>query len=399
MEQKYQVFISYPREDGDTLARSLKDRLTQRGYIVFYDHDNLGRGDFPEALYATIAQAIDVLALIPPSWVIKIENPEDWVRKELSSALKLEKNVIPVMADGFKWPKTLPDELASLPNKNGVKVDYDYYDAVIEKIISFMRSRPINGESSDKLLMDYARDGDAQAMNELGLRYEFGSETIAVDLRKALAYYEQAAEKEDPGGLYNLGDIYERCSLDLTLAHEYGVEVSNSDPEGARHEMHEKALSCYTRSAKTDFLPAVYRLGNLAEEDHQLETAIKLYREAADKGYPPAMNALGYYFLNGIAPKSEPGKAEELFRKAADKYAPAAYNYARILETRNSLEAINCYERIAYGKNGLPEAAYALGKLYKNMDDNTGAAKAFHQALYGGIQEAEEELKRCWTDR
>jgi len=35
MEEKYQVYISYRRDGGQYLARSIRDGLTERGFRVF----------------------------------------------------------------------------------------------------------------------------------------------------------------------------------------------------------------------------------------------------------------------------------------------------------------------------------------------------------------------------
>ena len=38
---KYDIFISYRRDGGDTLAQLIYDRLTDRGYSVFLDIESL----------------------------------------------------------------------------------------------------------------------------------------------------------------------------------------------------------------------------------------------------------------------------------------------------------------------------------------------------------------------
>ena len=397
MENKYQIFISYRRDGGGELAQLLYERLDKRGYKAFFDQKGLGSGAFNNALYERIAESTDVLAVLSPKGLDRCVDPEDWVRKELSRALELKKNIIPIMMEGFTWPKELPENLADLPNQNGVNAYRDYYDAVFEKIISFLRSRPLNGDSSDKILFEYAKKGDTQAMNELGLRYEFGSESISINLATAFSYYQQAAEKGDPAGLYNLGDVYERCADDLTLTYQYGIEVENSAQMRARRELREKAVSCYTQSAGTGFLPAVCRLGDIAHNGHDYKKALEFYQEAADQGYQPAMNALGYYLSNGIETDTDARKARELFKEASKGYAPAVFNYAHILEKSDTEEAIKLYSQIDSGENAIPEASYALGKLYEEQkQDYVNAAKAYRRALYGGITKAEQDLKNCW---
>ena len=42
---KYDIFISYRRDGGDTLAQLIYDRLTDRGYSVFLDIESLRSGE------------------------------------------------------------------------------------------------------------------------------------------------------------------------------------------------------------------------------------------------------------------------------------------------------------------------------------------------------------------
>ena len=43
---KYDIFISYRRDGGDTLSQLIYDRLTHRGYRVFLDIESLNAGKF-----------------------------------------------------------------------------------------------------------------------------------------------------------------------------------------------------------------------------------------------------------------------------------------------------------------------------------------------------------------
>ena len=45
---------------------------------------------------------------------------DDWVRIEISYALKLKKNIIPIMMPGFLWPEKLPDDINEIRNLNGI---------------------------------------------------------------------------------------------------------------------------------------------------------------------------------------------------------------------------------------------------------------------------------------
>ena len=139
----YDIFISYRREGGDTLAQLIYDRLTDRGYRVFLDIESLRSGKFNEKLLSVIEECKDVVVILPPGGLDRCSNEDDWVYLELSHAIKTGKNILPVMMKGFVWPDKLPENLRELPDFNGIQDSKDYFDAVIDKMTSLLRSRPV----------------------------------------------------------------------------------------------------------------------------------------------------------------------------------------------------------------------------------------------------------------
>ena len=62
----YQIFISYRRDGGESLAALLYERFARKGYDVFYDVESLRSGDFNEKLLSVIEKCEDVLLILPP---------------------------------------------------------------------------------------------------------------------------------------------------------------------------------------------------------------------------------------------------------------------------------------------------------------------------------------------
>lgn len=397
MNQKYQIFISYRRDGGEDLARLMDYKLTERGFKVFFDVESLRSGAFNVALFEKIAECTDVLVVLPPHGLDRCTDPNDWVRLEIARAIELKKNVIPIMMRNFKFPDILSDDINSLRHMNGISASNEYFDATIEKLVSkLLNSKPLN---SDDHLLKEAKEGNFLAMNAIGLRYEFGSESLTTNPKKAFAFYEQAAEADNLGAIYNLGDIYEQCEKDLLLVYDYGIEnlISQKSAEDARKILHKLAVDCYTRIADKNFAPAICRLANFAEAENNFDEAIQLYQKAADLNYPPAQNSLGYYKMNGInsiMTKSDPKSAIDLYKKASDAgYAPAIYNYAHAMELQDIAIAIQMYQRIYHI---IPQAAFSLAQLYeKSLNDLLGAIDYYRVAYESGIKEAKKFLKHC----
>lgn len=141
-KQTYDIFISYRREGGESAAQTIYDRLTEIGYHVFLDRESLNSGDFDTRIYSVIDQCRDFLVILSPDALTRCQDAGDWVRREAEYALLKEKNVIPVMMKGFTFPETLPPSLSALPSKNGILLNYDFFDAFLTKLESFLKASP-----------------------------------------------------------------------------------------------------------------------------------------------------------------------------------------------------------------------------------------------------------------
>ena len=142
---KYDIFISYRREGGDTLAQLIYDRLTHRGYNVFLDIESLNNGKFNEKLLSVIDECKDLVVILPPNALDRCHNEGDWLFLELQHAIKLGKNIIPVMMNGFYFPENIPEEIAEIQYYNGIQDNKDYFDAVIDKITTLLLSKAAFG--------------------------------------------------------------------------------------------------------------------------------------------------------------------------------------------------------------------------------------------------------------
>ena len=137
----YQVFISYRRDGGDAMAGRIADRLTALGYDVFFDVDSMHPGTFNDQIFKAIDACKDVIVVLPPNGLDRCANEDDWVRQELAYAIAHSKNIIPVMMPSFSFPEKLPAELSVLRYMEGVVAHSEYFDAMIQKITSMLKSR------------------------------------------------------------------------------------------------------------------------------------------------------------------------------------------------------------------------------------------------------------------
>lgn len=108
------VFISYRRADGQYAVGWIEEVLRRLETVAdvrtaFRDSDLRHGDDFPDQLADEVASCDILIAVIGPQWrgerhdaPARILDPADWVGREIDSALRLNKRIIPVLLDGVE---------------------------------------------------------------------------------------------------------------------------------------------------------------------------------------------------------------------------------------------------------------------------------------------------------
>lgn len=137
------IFLSYRRDGGEHMAQILYDRLTARGYSVFYDIESLKAGAFDRRLLSAIERSDYIIAILPKNALDRCAaSKDDWVRQELAHAISLNKIIVPVMLRGFEFPASLPEDIDAIRNEHGIKFeDMSFLDAKIDKLVDIMTSQ------------------------------------------------------------------------------------------------------------------------------------------------------------------------------------------------------------------------------------------------------------------
>ncbi len=139
------IFISYRRDDTEGEAGRLFDDLV-RAYgenSVFMDVAGINPGtDFRKAIDDNVATCGVLLAMIGPTWTSitdsaghrRLDDPNDFVRLEIGSALAREIAVIPVLVHNAKMPRPdeLPDNLKNLAYRNSVEITHARWNSDVQ---------------------------------------------------------------------------------------------------------------------------------------------------------------------------------------------------------------------------------------------------------------------------
>ena len=113
MANRYDIFISYRRVGGAQYARILQLMLTQRGYKVFLDYDELTDGKFGDHIQEAIKDAEIFMLVLSKEALVRCKNEGDWVRREIQLAIQEGKHIVPINPDNSfdGVPDDIPNEI------------------------------------------------------------------------------------------------------------------------------------------------------------------------------------------------------------------------------------------------------------------------------------------------
>lgn len=133
------IFLSYRRDDSIDITERIHEQLEQHfgSDSVFIDMDTIPAGaDFREVLTQAVEQCDVLLAIVGNRWLNacyldgphkderRLDDPDDFVRIEIESALQQNKPVIPVLVGNATMPsdQDLPPSLQPLAFRQATEV-------------------------------------------------------------------------------------------------------------------------------------------------------------------------------------------------------------------------------------------------------------------------------------
>ena len=143
------IFICYRREDSIAYAGRLYDRLSSHfgKNRVFMDIDTIQPGeDFIEILEQRVGACDALIAVIGKQWADsrdedgrrRLDDPEDYVRREIAAALERKVRVIPALVGGARMPRSsdMPPPIGPLARRNAIEISDSAFHVNVEKLIA-----------------------------------------------------------------------------------------------------------------------------------------------------------------------------------------------------------------------------------------------------------------------
>jgi hypothetical protein len=116
---------------------------------VFFDFEGIGSGGFEEVILENIKARAHFLVLLTPTTLERCIDPTDLMRREIETALQFQRNIVPIMLDGFDFGSPGIDEeswsdLALLKRYNGIKVIPEYFSEAMDRLRQRFLDKPLH---------------------------------------------------------------------------------------------------------------------------------------------------------------------------------------------------------------------------------------------------------------
>jgi tetratricopeptide (TPR) repeat protein len=211
------VFLSY-RRTNIPWALAIFQNLTQHGYDVFFDYNGLASGDFERVILGNITARAHFLVLLTPSALERCDDPADWLRREIEAALANQRNIVPLMLEGFDFgtPKIasqLTGTLTPLRGYNGLSIPTEYFLEAMGRLRDRFLNVPLTAvlhpvsASVKRAATEQKAAADAAPAvqkEELTAQQWFERGFAAADVDEQLRFYTEAIRlNPDFAGAYN----------------------------------------------------------------------------------------------------------------------------------------------------------------------------------------------------
>ena len=178
------VFISYRRTNYWT-ALAVYQNLTAHGFDVFIDYQNIRSGDFEQVILDNIKARAHFLVILSSSALERCNESTDLMRREIEMALDKERNIVPLMMEGFDFGSStvaqiLTGKLASLRRKNGLRIVPDYFNEAMKRLrkeylnlaLEDVRLYPLSAETTNATESEKVAANEAAPVKAVNLTAE-----------------------------------------------------------------------------------------------------------------------------------------------------------------------------------------------------------------------------------
>ncbi|MFC1997045.1 tetratricopeptide repeat protein [Chloroflexota bacterium] len=395
------VFISYRRANYWN-ALAIYQHLTAQGFDVFIDYRNIKGGAFERVITENIQYRAHFLIVLTPSALERCDQPNDWLRKEIELAIDEERNIIPLIFEGFDFgspsvQEKLVGKLAHLSQYNGLQIYAAYFEEGMKRLAEEFLAVPLDAvlkplSEEMQVITDErqkaAREAPKVTREELTAQEWFERGYKATDAQEQIRYYTEAI-RLDPEFEYafnNRGLSYddlgqhERAIADydkaIQIDPELALAYNNRGSSYADLGQHERAITDHDKAIEINpeyanaYTNRGARYGDLGQHERAIQDydkAIEINKKLA-KDYCGLGNAITstagvvlavIRFKKAVAYNSEddPDFSAEV-KSALDTLETANQTLDEANEINSEIAKIYHFRGMSYASLGQHERAY-----------------------------------------
>lgn len=200
------IFISYRRKDASDSAGRLHAELRRRlpGIRLFMDVDNIRAGDnFVDALDNTLKTTDLMLVVIGEKWLNvvddhgrrRLDDPQDYVRREIATALERDIRVVPLLVQDATPPQEadLPEPLKALAKRQALELRHKRYGDDVSQLVKELQGTLV-------ISVDPRVPSKGGALRRIPSARWLGAGVAAVALAVALGLWASSRGSGESGG-------------------------------------------------------------------------------------------------------------------------------------------------------------------------------------------------------
>lgn len=399
---QYDIFISYRREGGKSYARTIKPELEKRGFRVFLDFDELDDGVFDKRIMDAINEAPVFLLILSRGALDRCINEGDWVREEILHAEKTRRHIIPVEVDKTfrSIPQNIPEEIRQVLGAHQFsQIDTEtLLQESIDKLVN-KRIIPYVRKDLQKVLLNRQIGAEIHIETDANcILYRFKEQIATIcsgtDVDNIVFLKPGKHKLTFVSSEYPDVKIKQVLNIEPNIYSDF-LDISFKEMISEKRKEVELLLLKKKEQSKE-----IFQRANEQYILHNYETALSLYRQAAEIGHPEAQNQLGWMldYAKGTAENDQ--EAVKWYIKAAEQGCPdAQFNTGVMFMNGWGVEqddfiAVKWYRQAAI--QGDVDAQYNLGVMYNIgrgvAQDNTEAVKWYRKAASQGDADAQNKL-------
>ena len=238
MDNGYDIFISYRRLDengnisGRDQARLIAKELSLKGYRVFFDYNEINDDDFKEVIIPAVRNSKAFILVLTKDALKRCKNEDDWIRKEIETALSSGTRIISVSPDNSfnGWPLDLPASLEKIKTIQISEIHFgQLFEESIEKLINY---RIVSKIGHPKVNIDFSAEDGFDLGYEMSIFsiHKLRGETTTTEEDKMCRQMSQSGLSPDllmrDLTANNMMEQLNECTL--SLGRQYGKDVENA---------------------------------------------------------------------------------------------------------------------------------------------------------------------------